>query len=170
MVNVAHPRRVTLFLIRLLTIIDFDLNVFLKHFNLLCIGVDLCSILRFTQRVQLLLILMFTRTASEIRKRTLFKYVIKSKLFSKCEYISHSLSISLMTYFRYMQLCHTGPIFLTWREIIAAKFHLSSCSFSKIRPRFEVSMVFEIPVCKSKKIKRPLLTSEIRNQNHTSAF
>ena len=73
LINVAHPRRVTLFLIRLLTIIDFDLKVFLKHFNLLCAGVDLCSILRFTQRVQLLPILMFTRTATETRKRALFK-------------------------------------------------------------------------------------------------
>ena len=94
-------------------IIDFDLNVFLKHFNLLCTGVDLCSILRFTQRVQLLPILMFTRTATETRKRALFKYVIKSKLFSKCEYKTHSLSISLMTYFRHMQLCHTRSICLT---------------------------------------------------------
>ena len=33
MINVAHPGRVTLFLIGLLTIIDFDLNVFLKHFT-----------------------------------------------------------------------------------------------------------------------------------------
>ena len=130
----AHPRRVTLFLIRLLTIIDFDLNVFLKHVNLLCTGVDLCSILRFTQRVQLLPILMFTRTATETRKRALFKYVIKSKLFSKCEYITYSLSISLMTYFRCMQLCHTRSICLTWREIIAAKFHLHYCSSSKILP------------------------------------
>ena len=109
-------------------IIDFDLNVVLKHVNLLCTGVDLCSILRFTQRVQLLPILMFTRTATETRKRALFKYVIKCKLFSKCEYITHSLSISLMTYFRCMQLCHTRSICLTWREIIAAKFHLPSCS------------------------------------------
>ena len=101
MINVAHPRRVTLFLIRLLLMIDFDLNVFLKHFNLLCTGVDLCSILRFT-RVQLLPILMFTRTATETRKRALFKYVIKSKLFSKCEYITQPLSISLMTYFGHM--------------------------------------------------------------------
>ena len=69
--------------------------------------------------------------------RALFKYVIKSKLFSKCEYITHSLSISLMTYFRSMQLCHTRSICLTWREIIAAKFHLPSCSFSNIFPYFD---------------------------------
>ena len=94
--------------------------------NLLCTaGVDLCSILRFTQRVQLLPILMFTRTATEARKRALFKYVTKCKLFSKCtcEYITLSLSISLMTHFRFMQLCHTRSICLTWREIIAATFH-----------------------------------------------
>ena len=120
-------------------IIDFDLNVFLKHFNLLCTGVDLCSILRFTQQVQLLPILMFTRTATETRKRALFefKYVIKNNLFSKCEYITHSLSISLMTYFRRMQLCYTRSICLTWREIIAAKFHLPFCSFSKTLPYFD---------------------------------
>ena len=108
-----------------------------KPFNLLCAVVDVCSILRFTQRVQLLPILMFTRTATETRKRTLFKYVINIKLFSKCEYITYSLSISLMTYFRCMQLCHTLSICLTWREIIAAKFHLPSCSFSKILPYFD---------------------------------
>ena len=113
LINVAHSRRVTLFFIRLLTIIDFDLNVFLKHVNLLCTGVDFCSIIRFTQRVQLLPILMFTRTATETRKRALFKHVIKSRLFSKSEYITHSLSISLMTYFRHMQLCHTCSICLT---------------------------------------------------------
>ena len=98
--------------------------------------VDVCSILKFTQRVQLLPVLMFTRTATETRKRALFKYVIKSKLFSKCEYITHSLSISLMTYFRCMQLCHTRSICLTWREIIAAKFHLPSCPFSELLPYF----------------------------------
>ena len=40
----------TLFLIRHLTIIYFDLDIFLKHFNSLCTGVDLCSSLRFIQR------------------------------------------------------------------------------------------------------------------------
>ena len=98
---------------------------------------DLCSILRFTQRVQLLPILMFTRTATEARKRALFKYVTKCKLFSKCEYITLSLSISLITYFRFVQLCHTRSICLTWREIIAATFHLTSCASSKILPYFD---------------------------------
>ena len=45
-------RHITLFLIRHLTIIYFDFNVFLKHFNSLSTGVDLCSIHRFIQRVQ----------------------------------------------------------------------------------------------------------------------
>ena len=88
------------------------------------------------QQVQLLPILMFTRTVTETRKRTLFKYVVKSKLFSKCEYITHSLSISLMTYFRCMQLCHTFDLSDMERNY-RAKFHLLSCSSSKILPYFD---------------------------------
>ena len=95
---------------------------------------DLCSILRFIRQVQLLLILMFTRMATETRKRAHFKYVIKSKLFSTCGSITHSVSICLMTYSRCRQLCHTPLICLTWREIIAEKFHLPSCSSTKILP------------------------------------
>ena len=127
------------FFTKLLAKFEFPARISNKTcLNLLCTaGVDLCSILRFTQRVQLLPILMFTRTATEARKRAHFKYVTKCKLFSKCEYITLSLSISLMTYFRFMQLCHTRSICLTWREIIAATFHLPSCSSSKILPYFD---------------------------------
>ena len=135
------------FFTKLLAKFEFPARISNKTcLNLLCTaGVDLCSILRFTQRVQLLPILMFTRTATEARKRAHFKYV--TKLLSKCEYKTLSLSISLMTYFRFMQLCHTRSICLTWREIIAATFHLPSCSSLKF---FHIStpMVFEIPVCK----------------------
>ena len=101
-------------------------------------GVDLCSILRFTQRVQLLPInFNVYENGNRSQKRALFKYVTKCKLFSKCECITLSLSISLMTYFRFMQLCHTRSICLTWREIIAATFHLPSCSSSKMLPYFD---------------------------------
>ena len=125
---------IPLFFTRHLTIIY--LNVFVRHFNSLCTGVDLCSILRFVQRVQLLLILMFTRMATETRKRAHFRYVIKSKLFSTCGSITHSAWFCLMTYSRCRQLCHTPSICLTWPEIIAAKFHLPSCSAPKILPYF----------------------------------
>ena len=119
---------ITLFWIRHLIIIYFDINVFLKHFNSPCAGVDLCSIFRFIQRVQLLLILMFTRIATETSMRAHFKYVIKST----CKFITHSASICLMTYSRCRQLCHTASICLTWRELIATKFNLPSCSAPKI--------------------------------------
>ena len=127
---------VTLFLIKRLTIIYFDLNVFLKHFNSLCAGVwifvwssDLHS--------ELLLILMFTRMATETRKRAHFKYVIKSKLFSTCGSITDSASICLMAHFRCRQLCHTPSICLTWWEITARRtFHLPSRSPHKIVPYF----------------------------------
>ena len=89
---------VTLFLIRRLTIIYFDLNVFLQQFNLLCTGVDLFLILRFIQRVKLFLILMLTRMATETRKRAHFKFVLKSKLFSKLGSITHSALICVMTH------------------------------------------------------------------------
>ena len=121
MVDAAHPERmvqevvwhVTLFLIRRLTIIYFDLNVFLQHFNLLCTGVDLCLILIFIPRVKLLLILMFTRMATETRKRAHFKYAIQSKSFSKCGSITHSAPICLMPHFRCRQMFHTPSICLT---------------------------------------------------------
>ena len=132
---------ITLFLIRHLTIIYSDLNVFLKHFNSLCTGVDLCSILRFIQRVQLLLTLMCTRMAIETRMRSHFKYVIKNKLFSTCGSITHSASICLMTYSRCRQLRHTPSICLTWEEIIAVKFHLPSCSAPKILPYFATHVI-----------------------------
>ena len=88
---------VTLFLIRHL----------FKHFNLLCTGVDICSILRFIQWVKLLLMLIFTRMAVETRKRAHFKYVIQSKLFSIRSSITHLASVCLMTYPRCRQLCHS---------------------------------------------------------------
>ena len=74
------------FFTKLLAKFEFPVRISNKTcLNLLCTtGVDLCSILRFTQRVQLLPILMFTRTATEARKRALFKYVTKRELFSKC--------------------------------------------------------------------------------------
>ena len=104
------------FFTKLLAKFEFPARISNKTcLNLLCTAVvDLCSILRFT-RVQLLPILMFTRTATEARKRALFKYVTKCKLFSKCEYITLSLSTSLMTHFRFMQFCHTRSICLTWK-------------------------------------------------------
>ena len=36
----SSPQKSNIIFIRLLTITDFDLNVFLKYFNLLCTGVD----------------------------------------------------------------------------------------------------------------------------------
>ena len=116
---------VTLFFMRRLTIIYFDLNVFLKHFNSLCTGVDLCLIRRFIRRVKLLLILMFTRMTTKTRKGAHFTYVIKSKLFSTCGSITHSASICLMIHFRFRQLCHTPSICLTRREIIAVNVSLA---------------------------------------------
>ena len=92
---------ITLFFIRSLTIIYFNLNGFLKHFNVLYTSVDLCSIFSFIQRVKLLLILMFMRMANKTRKRAHFEYVVKSKLFSIYGSITHSASVRLMTYFRF---------------------------------------------------------------------
>ena len=121
MIDAPHPGKwsdklfghITLLFIRRLTIIYFELNVFLKHFNSLCTVVDLCSILRFVQ-LKLLLILMFARMATETRKRAHFKYVMKSRLFSTSGSMTHSASICLMPHFRCRQLCHTPSICLIW--------------------------------------------------------
>ena len=118
-----------LFFIRRLTIVYFDSNVFLNHFNSLCTGVDLCFILRFIQRVKLSLIV--ARMATEIRKRAHFKYVIKSKLFSTYGSITHSASVCLMTYFRRRQRFPCPP------ALLLTFFHFIS-----------PLMVFKIPVCK----------------------
>ena len=121
---------VTLFLIRRFTIIYFDLNVFLKHFNSLCTGVDLCSILRFIQRVKVLLIFMFTRMATKTRLTANCKYVIISKLFSIYGSTTHSASVCLMTYFRCRQCFACPPV------LLLKFFHISP------------PMVFKILVCK----------------------
>ena len=120
----------TLFFIRRLKIIYFDLNVFLKRFNSLCTIVDLCSILRFIQRAKLLLILMFMRMATKTRKRTHFNNAIKIKLFSIYGSITHSASVCRKTYFRCRQRFACPPAFLL--------------KFFHIYP----PMLFKIPVCK----------------------
>ena len=78
----------------------FDLNVFLKHFTYVQVWIFVQSSDSYSE---LLPILMFTRMATEIKKRAHFKYVIKSKLFSTYGFITHSASFCLMTYLRCRQ-------------------------------------------------------------------
>ena len=99
-----------------------------KHFNSLCTGVDLYLILKFIQRIKLLLILMFTKMTTETRKSTI-QYVIRSKLFSACgcRSITHSASICLMTHFRCRQLCHTPSI-----QVIPGNEQITSLPIRKL--------------------------------------
>ena len=153
---------VTLFLTRHLTIIYFDLNIFLQHFSLLCTGVDLCLILRFLQRVKILLILMFTKMATRTRKRAHFKYVIKSKLFFTRETITRSVSICLMTYSRCRQLCHTPSICHDMTRNYSGKCF--TCPPGLLLKFFHIwrPMVFKMPL--SKKVKNQASFTPFRNK------
>ena len=116
------------------------------------------------QRVKLLLILRFTRMATETRKRAHFKYLIKrlSKLFSKCGSITHSASICLMTHFRCSQLCHTPSISSDMTRNYSSERFI--CPPGLLLKFFHISrpMVFEISVCR--KVKNQASVTPFRNK------